>query len=56
MAGGLSYLDLRNPIQEYVIVDGDDAFDWREGRPNLSAWYDEIIKRPSLEWRFTMDE
>ena len=56
MAGGLSYLDLRNPIQEYVIVDGDDSFDWRQGRPNLSAWYDEIIKRPSLEWRFTMDE
>jgi len=56
MAGGLSYLDLRNPIQEYAIVDGDDAFDWREGRPNLSSWYDEIIKRPSLEWRFIMDE
>ena len=56
MAGGLSYLDLRNPIREHVIVEGDDAFDWREGRSNLANWYDSILERPSLKWRFTMDE
>lgn len=56
MAGGLSYLDLRNPIREYVIVDGDGDFDWRSGRDDLATWYDEIVKRPSLEWRFTMPE
>ena len=56
MAGGLSYLDLRNPIREHVIVEGDASFDWREGRSNLASWYDAILKRPSLKWRFTMDE
>jgi glutathione S-transferase len=56
MAGGLSYLDLRNPIREHVIVEGDGAFDWREGRSDLAAWYDAILERPSLKWRFTMDE
>jgi glutathione S-transferase len=56
MAGGLSYLDLRNPIREHAIVEGDDAFDWREGRPNLAGWYDAILERPSLKWRFTLDQ
>lgn len=56
MAGGLSYLDLRNPIREHVIVEGDDTFDWREGRSDLADWYDAIVERPSLKWRFTMDE
>jgi len=56
MAGGLSYLDLRNPIREHVIVKGDDAFDWREGRPDLAAWYDAILERPSLKWRFSLPE
>ena len=51
MAGGLSYLDLRNPIQEHVIVPGDDTFSWRKGRPNLTKWFDSIIERPSLSWK-----
>lgn len=25
-----------------------DEFDWRDGRPNLSAWYDAFAKRPSM--------
>ena len=25
-----------------------EEFDWRDGRPNLSAWYDEFAKRPSM--------
>ena len=49
MAGGLSYLDLRNPIREHVIVEGDGAFDWREGRSDLAAWYEAILERPSLK-------
>jgi len=51
MAGGLSYLDLRNPIREHVIVEGDEMFDWRKDRSNLSDWYDKVIKRPSLSYR-----
>ncbi len=27
-------------------------FDWRSGRPNLSAWYDEAITRPSVQSHF----
>ncbi len=26
-----------------------DDFDWRDGRPNLSSWYDEFAKRPSMQ-------
>jgi glutathione S-transferase len=36
-AASLGYADGRHP---------DDK--WREGRPKLAAWYDQIIKRPSL--------
>ncbi len=25
-----------------------EGFDWRDGRPNLSAWYDEFATRPSM--------
>ena len=25
-----------------------EDFDWRDGRPNLTAWYDEFSKRPSM--------
>jgi glutathione S-transferase len=52
MAGGISYLELRNPIQEHNMVEGDAAFDWRQGRPKLSAWYDRICQRPSLQYRY----
>ena len=48
IAGGLSYLNLRNPIRDAVIEPGDDDWDWRAGRPTLSAWFDEILKRPSV--------
>jgi glutathione S-transferase len=53
MAGGLSYLDLRNPIQEHDMVKGDKTYDWRKGRQTLSRWYDKILKRPSLQYRYT---
>jgi glutathione S-transferase len=52
MAGGISYLELRNPIQEHDVEKGDKTFDWRKGRPNLSRWFDKIIQRPSLKYRY----
>lgn len=52
MAGGISYLELRNPIQEHDMVAGDKTFEWRQNRPRLSAWYDEIRKRRSLQYRY----
>jgi glutathione S-transferase len=52
MAGGISYLELRNPIQEHNMVEGDAAFDWRQGRPKLSAWYEDICQRPSMQYRY----
>ena len=50
-AGGLSYLNLRNPIREVGLEPGDDTFDWREGRSALSQWYDSIQSRPSIAHR-----
>ena len=50
-AGGISYLDLRNPIREVGLESGDDDFDWRSGRPALSDWYDSIQSRPSIAYR-----
>jgi glutathione S-transferase len=50
-AGGLSFLDLRRPLQKLLIDEGDATFDWRAGHPRLSAWYDTIIERPSLQLR-----
>lgn len=52
MAGGISYLDLRNPIQEHDMEAGDATFDWRRGRPALSAWYDEVTRRPSMQFKY----
>jgi len=54
IAGGLSYLDLRNPIQEHSMVEGDAEFDWRAKRAALSAWYDSIQQRPSLAHRIEL--
>lgn len=54
MASGLSYLDLRNPIQDMDMEPGDAAFDWRAGRANLAAWYDKVRQRPSLQHTVTL--
>jgi glutathione S-transferase len=56
MVGGLSYLDLRNPIREYALEPGDSDFDWRAARPNLSAWYDGIKDRPSFKYTVQLPE
>ncbi len=51
-AGGLSYLELRNPIRETVLEAGDDRFQWRDGRPRLASWYESIQARPSIAHRY----
>lgn len=52
MAGGISYLELRNPIQEHDMAPGDHNFEWRQGRPQLAAWYEKIWARPSMQYRY----
>lgn len=54
MAGGLSYLDLRNPIRECGLEPGDAEFDWRAARPQLAAWFEEIQTRPSIQHRVSL--
>jgi glutathione S-transferase len=56
MAGGLSYLDLRNPIREYALEPGDADFNWRDKRPALSRWYDKMRERPSLQFKVELPE
>jgi glutathione S-transferase len=50
-AGGLSFLDLRRPMQKLLIDETDATFDWRVVRPHLHQWYDAVIERPSLKLR-----
>ena len=47
-AGGLSYLDLRNPVREVALEPGDAEFTWRESWPGLATWYESILTRPSI--------
>jgi glutathione S-transferase len=54
MAGGLSYLDLRNPIRECGLEPGDAEFEWRAERPQLAAWFEEIQTRPSIQHRVSL--
>ncbi|MBL8645156.1 MAG: glutathione S-transferase N-terminal domain-containing protein [Rhodospirillaceae bacterium] len=56
MAGGLSYLGLRNPIREYALEPGDADFDWRANRPHLSKWFDAIQTRPSMQFKVELPE
>ena len=50
-AGGLSYLELRNPVREVALEPGDGDFEWRTGRPHLSAWFEAVQTRPSIAYR-----
>ncbi len=42
VACGLMYLDRRMALGKVPV-------DWRTNRPNLTKWYDEIRKRPSMQ-------
>ncbi len=55
-AGALSYLYLRNPIQDCELVKGDESFDWANDHPNLKEWYDSIIERPSIKYRLSKED
>ena len=55
-AGALSYLDLRNPIQDCALLPGDETFSWADGNPNLKVWYSSIQDRPSIEFRMSKDD
>lgn len=51
IAGGISFLDRRAPLQKLMLDPADARFDWRSGHPRLVAWYDRIKERPSLKLR-----
>jgi len=51
IAGGISFLERRAPLQKLRLDPADADFDWRRGHPRLVAWYDEIKDRPSLKLR-----
>lgn len=51
VAGGISYLEHRDPVREHALVPGDAAFSWRAGHPRLARWYDSIQDRPSIAFR-----
>jgi len=53
-AGGLSYLDLRNPIRDCDLEPGDANWEWRDDSPRLAKWLDEIRQRPSLAHKVTL--
>tara|TARA_Y100000590_G_scaffold469748_1_gene659509 strand:+ start:2858 stop:3517 length:660 start_codon:yes stop_codon:yes gene_type:complete len=55
-AGALSYLYLRNPIQDCNLVDGDDNFDWANDHPNLKQWFADIQNRPSIKFRLSKED
>lgn len=50
----ISYTDFRN---EFYGEDDpvNPGYQWRKGRPALSAWFDEAVKRPSVTWFFNKD-
>lgn len=52
-AGGLSRLDYRVPAFGAILDQIDSSYEWREGRPTLADWYDEVLERPAM--RFTID-
>ena len=55
-AGGLSYLNLRNPIRDAKIEPGDADWDWRTFVPTLAKWYDSVQDRPSLKFRISKED
>ncbi len=50
----LSYFDFRSRFYEAKDPLYPD-YDWAEGRPNLKAWWDEAIQRPSVTSHYQKD-
>jgi glutathione S-transferase len=54
MLHAISYTEFRSkfyPAKDPIYPD----FDWAEGRPNLKAWWDEAIQRPSVTSHYMKD-
>lgn len=54
MLHAISYLGFRAEFYEAKDPLYPD-FDWREGRPALSEWYNETVKRPSVQSHYNKD-
>ena len=52
-AGGLSRLDYRVTSFGATLDGIDPTYEWRDGRPALTDWYEKILALPSM--RFTVD-
>lgn len=50
---GLSYLDRQTSRGLHAPV--PEGWNWRDGRPNLKAWWDSAIQRPSVQSHFNKD-
>lgn len=54
MLHAISYLGFR--VEFYDAKDPlYPDYDWREGRPNLAAWYDQAMQRPSVQSHYMKD-
>ena len=54
MLHAISYTEFRSkfyPAKDPIYPE----FDWAEGRPNLKAWWDEAIQRPSVTSHYMQD-
>jgi len=54
MLHALSYMDFRTRFYEAKDPLYPD-YDWMDGRPNLKAWWDEAIQRPSVTCHWNKD-
>lgn len=49
---GISYLDYRSQVQADPV---QPDYDWKVGRPHLTAWWDEMLERPSVVAHYLKD-
>ena len=49
---GISYLDYRSQVQADPV---QPNFDWRVGRPHLTAWWEQALERPSVRAHYQKD-
>lgn len=53
-AGAISFVQMIVPNLAKKIASLDADWNWRDGRPALSAWYDRIVQRPSFAAKITI--
>lgn len=49
----LSYLDRQ--LNKGLMAPVPDGYDWRNGRSKLTAWWNKVLKRPSVKAHFNKD-